>query len=67
MKKVLAVLFILLSITTIVSAKTYNVASENMIISLSDDYIDLLSEFGFSLNEPYIKKLDKEIWELRLL
>ena len=30
-------------------------------------YIDLLSEFGFSLNEPYIKKLDKEIWELRPL
>lgn len=30
-------------------------------------YIDLLSECGFTLNEPYIKKLDKEIWELRPL
>ena len=28
-------------------------------------YIDLLSEYGLSLKEPYIKKLDKEIWELR--
>ena len=30
-------------------------------------YIDLLSECGFFLYEPYIKKLDKEIWELRPL
>lgn len=30
-------------------------------------YIDLLSEYGLMLNEPYIKKLDKEIWELRPL
>ena len=30
-------------------------------------YIDLLSECGLSLTEPYIKKLDKEIWELRPL
>ena len=45
MKKVLGVLFVLLSLTTIVNAKTYNVASENMMISLSDDYIDLLSEY----------------------
>ena len=30
-------------------------------------YIDLLSEYGLTLNEPYIKKLDKEIWELRPL
>lgn len=30
-------------------------------------YIDLLSECGISLTEPYIKKLDKEIWELRPL
>lgn len=32
-----------------------------------DSYIDLLSEYGLALKEPYIKKLDKEIWELRLL
>ncbi len=32
-----------------------------------DLYIDLLSEYGFSLTEPYIKKLDGEIWELRPL
>ena len=30
-------------------------------------YIDLLSECGPTLTEPYIKKLDKEIWELRPL
>lgn len=30
-------------------------------------YIDLLSECGLTLNEPYIKKIDKEIWELRPL
>ncbi len=28
-------------------------------------YIELLSEYGLTLTEPYIKKLDKEIWELR--
>lgn len=28
-------------------------------------YINLLSEYGFELNEPFVKKLDKEIWELR--
>ena len=30
-------------------------------------YIDLLSEKGLSLKEPYIKKLSEEIWELRPL
>ena len=30
-------------------------------------YIDLLSECGLTLTEPYIKKIDKEIWELRPL
>ena len=30
-------------------------------------HIDLLSECGLTLTEPYIKKLDKEIWELRPL
>lgn len=28
-------------------------------------YMDLLHENGLSLKEPYIKKIDKEIWELR--
>ncbi len=28
-------------------------------------YIELLSKHGLSLTEPYIKKLDKDIWELR--
>lgn len=32
-----------------------------------DSYIDLLSEYGLTLKEPYIKKLEKEIWELRPL
>ena len=30
-------------------------------------YINLLSEYGLELNEPYIKKIDDEIWELRPL
>ena len=30
-------------------------------------YIDLLSQEGLKLSEPYIKKIDKEIWELRPL
>lgn len=30
-------------------------------------YFDLLSEHGLNLKEPYIKKLTKNIWELRPL
>ena len=30
-------------------------------------YIDLLSEKGLTLGEPYIKHIDDEIWELRPL
>ena len=30
-------------------------------------YIDLLSEKGLTLGEPYIKHIDGEIWELRPL
>lgn len=30
-------------------------------------YFDLLSKYGFSLNEPYIKKININIWELRPL
>ena len=30
-------------------------------------YMELLEEYGFMLNEPYIKHIDKEIWELRPL
>jgi len=30
-------------------------------------YMRLLKEYGLKLNEPYIKKLDKDIWELRPL
>ena len=30
-------------------------------------YIRLLSIHGLQLGEPYIKKIDKEIWELRPL
>ena len=32
-----------------------------------DLYIDMLSEYGLSLGEPYIKKIENEIWELRPL
>lgn len=30
-------------------------------------YIDLLAQYGLSLNEPYIKRIDSDIWELRPL
>ena len=32
-----------------------------------DDYIEALSKHGAMLGEPYMKKLDGEIWELRPL
>lgn len=32
-----------------------------------DSYIDSLATYGLMLKEPYIKKIDKEIWELRPL
>lgn len=32
-----------------------------------DLYIRLLQEYGLTLTEPYIKKVDGEIWELRPL
>ena len=31
------------------------------------DYIKVLSEYGTQAGEPYIKRLDGEIWELRPL
>ena len=31
------------------------------------DYIEVLSEYGFSAGEPYLKHLDGSIWELRPL
>ena len=30
-------------------------------------YVKLLSEYGLTLTEPYLKHIDKEIWELRPL
>lgn len=30
-------------------------------------YMDLLAKYGLKLNEPYIKHLEDEIWELRPL
>lgn len=32
-----------------------------------NDYIELLSRYGTQLGEPYIKRLDTDIWELRPL
>ncbi|MFQ9178157.1 MAG: type II toxin-antitoxin system RelE/ParE family toxin [Christensenellaceae bacterium] len=32
-----------------------------------NDYIEMLSQYGLQLREPYIKHLDGEIWELRPL
>lgn len=41
----------------------YNIARE--VISYLRDYVKILSEFGISCGEPYIKHLDGDIWELR--
>lgn len=30
-----------------------------------NDYIQILSEYGISAGEPYIKHIDEDIWELR--
>lgn len=29
------------------------------------EYIDLLREYGFSLSQKYLKKINKQVWELR--
>lgn len=29
------------------------------------EYLDLFKEYGFSLSQKYLKKVNKEIWELR--
>ena len=47
--------------------KKNNSKENKQTVKKIDLYIDLLSEYGFSLTEPYIKKLDGEIWELRPL
>ena len=31
------------------------------------EYIEMLSKNGLNLSEPFLKKIDKEIWELRPL
>lgn len=31
------------------------------------DYVKILSEYGTSAGEPYIKHIDEDIWELRPL
>ena len=46
--------------------KTKNKENKQKIKKI-DLYIDLLSEYGFMLSEPYIKKIEGEIWELRPL
>ncbi len=45
--------------------KKQNSKENKQKIKKIDLYIDLLSEYGLSLTEPYIKKIDIEIWELR--
>jgi phage-related protein len=34
-------------------------------INKTRSYIKMLSEYGTSIGEPYIKRIDGEIWELR--
>lgn len=31
------------------------------------DYVKALSQYGTQIGEPYIKHLDEDIWELRLI
>jgi phage-related protein len=49
----------------ILSLKTKT--DKNSIINVNkiNDYLQALSQFGLTLTEPYIKHIDKEIWELR--
>ena len=47
--------------------KKHNTKENKQKLKKIDLYIELLSEYGFALTEPHIKKLDGEIWELRPL
>jgi len=43
-----------------------NPTKENqLVLKKIDSYVDLLEEKGLFLKEPYVKKLDRNIWELR--
>lgn len=45
--------------------KNKNTKEDKLKVKKIDMYIDLLSEYGLSLGEPYIKKIENNIWELR--
>lgn len=45
--------------------KNKNTKENKIKIKKIDMYIDLLSEYGLKLGEPYIKKIEDDIWELR--
>lgn len=47
--------------------KKHNIKENKQKLKKIDLYIQLLSEYGLTLTEPYIKKLEGEIWELRPL
>ena len=51
----------------ILGLKNSNKHEDTMKLKKIDMYLDLLSLYGLKLREPYIKKVDNEIWELRPL
>ncbi len=47
--------------------KRNNSKENNQKAKKIDLYLDMLAKYGLALKEPYIKKLDGDIWELRPL
>lgn len=47
--------------------KSINSKENKQKVKKIDSYITLLSIYGLTLSEPYIKKIENEIWELRPL
>ncbi len=46
----------------------HNTSKDNRVkFNKISSYIEALSLYGLNLKEPYIKKIDKDIWELRPL
>ncbi len=50
-----------------ISLKKKNTKDSKIKAKKIDLYLDLLSEYGLEIKEPYIKKIDDQLWELRPL
>ena len=53
----------IVEIDTRVSKEIYKLNSQDQSKIL--EYIDLLQNYGFSLSQKYLKKINKHVWELR--